>query len=80
MTQEEQAAMFKFETNRIREVSGEIDSTDKLVCFLYELMRDHLPPGKVQQIVFNSIHKETTRYTNGWLALYAKDLAESLTR
>ncbi len=78
MTKEAQLEMVNTEIARIRQISGEINDDSKLVCFLYELMRDHLPPGKVQTIVLNSMHKETTRYTNGWLALYARDLAVSL--
>jgi hypothetical protein len=60
---------------RIR--SGEVNINDKLTSFLYELMRDHLPPGIVETLVRNSGTSEV-RYTNGWLAKYAEDLSKRL--
>jgi len=55
--------------------------THKLVSFLYILLRDHLPSGVVEQIVYDVYTAEDieyTRYTNGWLASYAKDIADRL--
>jgi hypothetical protein len=51
------------------------------VAFLYELMRDHLPPGKVEELVRNSVDHQGERweFTNGYLAMYADDLARRLT-
>lgn len=66
------------ENTFLRERSGTIQSDSKLVSFLYELMLDHLPPGKVEEIVRSSQEPDTTTYTNGWLALYAKDLSDRL--
>ena len=65
----------------LRERSGNIDKAGRLVSFLYVLMRDHLPPGKIEELV-----RETeldgsgeNQYSNGWLALYAQDLMVRLT-
>lgn len=63
------------ETLRLR--SGSIGINDKLVSFLYELMRDHLPSGVVEKIVRASEDPDV-QYTNGWLAKYAEDLANRL--
>lgn len=67
----------------IREASGSVDSTEdhRLVSFLYELMRDHLPPGIVEGIMMNvmaSEPDEVVHFTNGWLAEYAAHMAERL--
>jgi hypothetical protein len=58
----------------LRERSGSINSEDRLVSFLYELMRDHLPVGTVEDVLRNSMMKET-QFTNGYLAKYAEDIA-----
>ena len=59
--------------------SGSIVITDNLVSVLYTLMRDEIPPGKLEAIVRDiESHDKTIQYTNGWLALYAKDLADRL--
>ncbi len=65
------------ETDSLRERSGTVQINSKLVSFLYELMRDHLPPGTVEELVRASSESDVT-YTNGWLALYAQDLANRL--
>ncbi len=62
----------------LRERSGHIKFNNRLISFLYELMRDYLPPGKVEEIVQNSEETIDTVYTNGWLAKYAEDLAKRL--
>jgi hypothetical protein len=67
----------KQETDTLRERSGHIEMDSKLVAFLYELMRDHLPPGVVERLVQDSQISECL-YTNGWLAKYAEDLANRL--
>lgn len=61
----------------LRERSGDVESNSKLVSFLYELMRDHLPPGKVTEIVLNS-QTVPVKFTNGWLARFAEDIAKDL--
>lgn len=62
----------------LREESGAIDIDSKLVSFLYELMRDHLTPGVIEGLVQNA-QEQPTMYTNGWLALYAANVAQRLT-
>jgi hypothetical protein len=37
--------------------SGQVNNSSKLVSFLYELMRDYLPPGQVEEIIRNSCHE-----------------------
>lgn len=68
------------------ERSGRVIGHNPLVSFLYDLMRDHLPPGVVERLVREATpggsatphgHWATT-YTNGWLAEYAKDVATRL--
>lgn len=59
------------------------DATPKknLVAFFYELMRDHLPVGKVEQLVRNCEAPPETAvvFTNGALARYAQELANRIT-
>lgn len=64
--------------NDLREKSGTIKSNDPLVCFLYLLMRDHVPVGTITKIVTASIEDEEMVYTNGFLANFAKYTAEQL--
>ena len=61
---------------RIR--SGEVNIDSKLVSFLYTLLRDHLAAGVVEDIVRDAAIGSNCQYTNGWLALYANDLANRL--
>lgn len=61
----------------LRERSGKVCSSDKLVSFLYELMRDHVLIGDVEQIVRNS-QETPVHFTNGYLAKYAEDIAARL--
>jgi hypothetical protein len=63
---------------RLRAKSGNIKSKDKLVCFLYILMRDYIPCGKVEEIMYEQISDEESVFTNGYLAKYAQDIAERL--
>jgi len=72
----------------LRKRSGSVDTNDRLVSFLYMLLHDHLSAGVVEQLVCNAIRVERylaqktppgiSEVSNGWLALYAKDLAERL--
>lgn len=80
------------DTNKgTRERSGEVTSNDPMVAFLYVLMRDHLPPGVVAELVNSSQpeHRDVLvddgqhlmtcfAFTNGWLARYAEDLVDRL--
>ena len=66
----------------IRKRSGEVSSGDPLVAFLYLLARDQLPMGVIEEIVGEDVLKEAPprefRFSNGWLANWAKDLASRL--
>lgn len=62
----------------MRTRAGTIRIRDKLVSFLYELMRDHLPPGVVENVVQNALKDVPTTYCNGWLAQYAEDIAKRI--
>jgi len=59
--------------------SGAVSTSDPLVSFLYDLLRDHVSPGGVEELVRQSPARETF-LTNGWLASYAKDVAHRLRR
>lgn len=70
-------------TNDLRKESGKVTSNDELVAFLYVLMRDHLPCGQVEQIIQDNIlaqKEEKITFSNGYLANYAKNLANILRR
>ena len=54
--------------------SGSVNSDDIMVSFMYILMRDHLPPGIIENIIVNHCFTKETEFTNGWLAQYAKIL------
>ena len=64
----------------MRERSGTVESKDKLVCFLYTLMRDHLATGDVEALAIDANLEDDDNFifTNGWLAEYAKDIASRL--
>ena len=62
----------------LRQRSSSVNSDNKLVEFLYILMRDHLPAGKVEGIMIDHVTGGENNYTNGWLATYAKDIARRL--
>lgn len=64
-------------TLRLRSVFGNVTDRSVLVSFLYELMRDHLLLGVVEELVLNSPPCRTV-FTNGWLAQYAQDVATRL--
>lgn len=59
--------------------SGCVDSKDPLVCFLYTLMRDHVTPGVVEEIMLHHMPGgQTVEYCNGYLARYAEDIADRI--
>jgi hypothetical protein len=64
----------------LRDRSGCVEIDSLLVSVLYELMRDHVPPGIIEEIIKNSSKDTKVLYTNGWLAKYAEDLALRLTQ
>jgi len=64
----------------LREDSGSVDSDDPLLSMFYSLLRDHVQPGDVEGVVLEieeaiARGDKVTRYTNGWLAKYAENLA-----
>lgn len=61
----------------LRERSGSVNVKSRLVSFLYDLMRDHLTAGQVEEILSETQDVEVA-YTNGYLAQYAWDLAQRL--
>jgi hypothetical protein len=55
-----------------------LHSNDRLVAFLYVLMRDHLPPGVVEGIVVGHCEAaadKVSQYSNDWVAAYSIELA-----
>lgn len=62
----------------LRERSGNVKIDSYLVSFLYELMRDHVPPGVIEEIMRKTMGHSAVVYTNGWLAKYAEDVAHRL--
>lgn len=66
------------ENDQQRVRSGEVNIDSKLVSFLYTLLRDHLAAGVVEEIVRDASISSNCGYTNGWLALYANNLANRL--
>ena len=69
--------MNEYNKKRLRLVSGEYDCYDPLVFFLYVLMRDGCPVGEIERALEQTT-SEVCQYTNGWLARYAKDVADRL--
>jgi len=74
-----------FEINSIKEIrkrSGNIHSNNKVVAFVYELLRDHLPSADIEKCVLNSTGPNTEEFifTNGYLTKYAIDVAKRLSQ
>lgn len=59
-----------------------VETKDPMVAFLYELMRDHVTPGKMEAVLMNTTlcsgNKTTYTLSNGALAEYAADIADRL--
>ena len=69
----------KAKNDRMRKKSGNITDTSRVVRFLYLLLRDKAIVSDIEEIVSKCEDDMTlNQYTNGWLALYAKDLAQRL--
>lgn len=68
------------EINRMRQASGEVSDSRRLVKFLYLLARDHMTIGQIESLLDESCfgHGGSVVYTNGWLAEWAKDAADRL--
>ena len=63
----------------LRVRSGNVVSGSRLAAFLYDLIRDQVPPGIIEEIV-QKLPKpgQDAVYTNGWLASYCEDLAKRI--
>ena len=68
------------ESQALRERSGEVNSNEGMVSFLYILMRDYLPCGVVERLVRDHVDfgEKDSEFCNGFLENYAKDLAERI--
>lgn len=66
---------------RMREASGRVDDPRPLVAFLYELVRDHLTTGALEERIDRLARADAGPFlfTNGWLAGWAQDAADRLT-
>jgi hypothetical protein len=69
----------------LRERSGSVNSKDLVVAFLYQILRDHLPAGTVEEIMQQHVLSPqveegdgTSEYCNGYIAQYAQDIANRL--
>lgn len=80
MTQAKQGEAKRSEAQqKLFEASGKVELPGKLAAFFYLLMRDHVPPGKVGDLL-TELRSEWTggSFTNGWLAQYADYVAKEL--
>ena len=66
-------------TKHLRKASGNVRIRSRLVSFLYQLMRDELPAGKVAKLFLDSQDPDVV-YTNGYLARYAEYIAKGLSK
>ncbi len=62
----------------IKKCSGEFSSNDRLTAIFYELLRDHIAPGVLQQVFCENPPGTRNHFTNGWLAKYAAHLAKDV--
>lgn len=63
----------------MRKESGDVTSSDPLVTFIYLMVRDNLPSGAVEKLVEDvKDHVQPVEYSNGWIASYAKSVADRL--
>jgi len=64
----------------IRDKSGNYNSTDAFVTFVYLLGRDYLSLGKIQEALNISVNpnKRNIKFSNGWLAKYAEYVVNKL--
>jgi len=83
---DQQTALSDMNVGRMRKASGELTDDRLLVTFLYMLLRDELPAGRVERIMlqlsnahdFATNKIEASDLTNGWIGRYAQDIAERL--
>lgn len=64
--------------DKLRQDSGLINTSDPLVAILYDLLRDGpITPGQLEEAVreIEMAGQQEYLLSNGWLALYAKNIA-----
>ncbi len=70
---------------RMREASGRVNDNRPLVAFLYELARDEIQIGDIEDKLDRITNLPPEKvpgpfmFTNGWLARWAQDAADRLT-
>lgn len=62
----------------LRKLCPDRQENEKLVDFLYVLLRQHVLPGDIEDLMINHVRAEKSQYCNPYLAQYARDLAERL--
>lgn len=69
--------MIKGKNAKIKKDSGSVKLSGTIASLLYELMRDHVPPGIIEEVVrhVEAEGAEDIQCCNGWLGLYANYLA-----
>lgn len=66
--------MSEKENTRMRLASHCVTDTRSVVALLYMLAREHLPIGQIEAIIDGlETDCDDFRFTNGWLAEWAKD-------
>lgn len=63
----------------MRDRSGNVTDSRPIVQFLYLLMRGHVHPSAIEDILLQIDYTGPTIFTNGWLAAYCKDVVNRLT-
>ncbi len=64
----------------MRTRSGDVSDSDPIVGLLYDLLRDHIQPGDLEDLVRTACENadKVMVYSNGWLAQYAIDMVKRL--
>ena len=69
---------FDTENDLLRDRSGRVTDRRPLVGLLYDLLRDEVPPARIERLVREQGGGDQFVFSNGWLAQYAQDLANRL--
>lgn len=64
----------------MHERSGRVHRQDVLIAILYDLLRDHVQPGVLEQVVRDNLNCGPCMfvYSNGWLAQEAEDIVRRI--
>lgn len=57
----------------------EIDKDERLVQFFYTLIRDHIHPGDIENILWDHVEDEPATYCNTYIEGYARNIVDRLT-